>query len=151
MSPSADSTTGHAGDTAHPGRKPEHAVPGPEPVWLVTRFSAVDDTAARKLLDELRAIEVSVVAEPGHLAYNVFADQDDPRNLYVIETWAGAGDAERHEDLVIGDGTVERVAPLLTGPLRTLSLRPVETDGATHQPAPVTGHAGPHGKEAEQK
>ncbi|MFE2541678.1 putative quinol monooxygenase [Actinacidiphila glaucinigra] len=115
MSPSADSTTGHTGGTAHSGRKLEHAVPGPEPVCLVTRFSAVDNTAARELLDELRAIEVSVVAEPGHLVYNVFADQDDPKNLYVIETWTSAADAKRHEDLVIGDGTVERVAPLLTG------------------------------------
>jgi len=149
MSPSADSTTGHTGGTAHPGRKLDHAVPGPESVCLVTRFSAVDDTAARGLLDELRAIAVSVVAEPGHLTYKVFADQDDPKNLYVIETWAGATDAQRHEDLVLGNGAVERVDPLLTGPLRTLSLRPVATDGATHQPAPVTGHAGSNGKEAE--
>lgn len=149
MSPSADTTTGHTGGTSHSGRMLEHAVPGPEPVCLVTRFSAVDDTTARELLDELRAIEVSVVAEPGHVAYNVFADQDDPKNLYVIETWTNATDAKRHEDLVVGDGTVERVAPLLTGPLRTLSLRRVGTDSATHQPAPVTGHAGPNGKEAE--
>ncbi|WP_329187990.1 putative quinol monooxygenase [Actinacidiphila glaucinigra] len=149
MSPSADSTTGHTGGTAHSGRKPAPAVPSP--VCLVTRFSAVDDTAARELLDELRAIEVSVVAEPGHLTYTVFADQDDPKDLYVIETWAGAADAQRHEDLVIGDGTVERVAPLLTGPLRTLALRLVDTDGTPHQPAPVTGHAGPNGKEAGQQ
>ncbi|WP_431964240.1 hypothetical protein [Actinacidiphila sp. bgisy160] len=74
-----------AGRTAFHGRRralrPEAGVsaPGPEPGCLVTRLSAVDDTAARELLDELRAIEVTVVAEPGHLAYNVFADQDDPR------------------------------------------------------------------------
>nr|WP_272923762.1 antibiotic biosynthesis monooxygenase [Streptomyces sp. SID3343] len=126
-----------------------HAVPSAEPVCLVTRFSAVDDTAARGLFDELRAIAVSVVAEPGHLTYSVFADRDDPKNLYVIETWAGASDARRHEDLVLGNGTVERVTPLLAGPLRTLTLRPVATDSATHQPAPVKGRAGSNGKEAE--
>jgi quinol monooxygenase YgiN len=126
----------------------DHAVPGPEPVCLVTRFSAVDDTAARGLLNELRAMAMSVAVEPGHLTYGVFADQDDPKNLYVIETWAGATEARRHEDLVLGNGTVKRVAPLLTGPLRTLTLRPVATDDATHQPAPVTGRAGSNGKEA---
>ncbi|MEU0971392.1 antibiotic biosynthesis monooxygenase [Streptomyces sp. NPDC005917] len=149
MSPSSDSTIGHAGGAVHPGRKLEHAVSGPEPVCLVTRFSAVDDAAARGLLDELRAIAVSVVAEPGNLTYGVFADQDDPRDLYVIETWAGATDARRHEDLVLGNGTVKRVTPLLTGSLRTVTLRPVATDDATHQPAPVTGRAGFNGKEAE--
>jgi quinol monooxygenase YgiN len=126
-------------------------VSGLEPVCLVTRFSAVDDVAALRLLDELRAIAVSVVAEAGHLTYNVFADQDDPKSLYVIETWACAADAQRHADLVLGDGTVERVAPLLRGPLRTITLKPVETDGATHQPAPVRGDAGSNGKEAEKE
>lgn len=159
MSPSADSTIGHAGGTVHPDRKPNHAVPSPEPapkpepepVCLVTRFSAVDDTAARGFLDELRAIAVSVVAERGHLTYNVFADRDDPKNLYVIETWACASDAQRHEDLVLGNGTVERVTPLLAGPLRTLALRPVATDSATQPPAPVRGHVGSNVKEAEQE
>jgi quinol monooxygenase YgiN len=151
VSPSSDSTIGQAVGTARPVQEPEHAVPGPGPVRLVTRFPAVDDSAAARLLDELRATTVSVEAEPGHLTYDVFADQDDPRSLYVIETWADASDAKRHEDLVLGNGTAERVAPLLTGPLRTLTLRPVATDGARHQPAPLTGRAGSNDKEAERK
>ncbi|WP_329459858.1 putative quinol monooxygenase [Streptomyces sp. NBC_01497] len=153
MSASADSTVGHAGHTVQTGRERGQAVPGPDPVCLVTRFTAVDDAAARGLLDELRAIEGSVVAEYGHLTYDVFADQDHPLDLYVIETWAGATDAQRHEDLVLGNGTVQRVMPLLTAPLRTLTLLPVATDsaGATYRPAPVRAQSGSNDKEAEQE
>jgi quinol monooxygenase YgiN len=149
VSTSAERTIGHAGSTAHPVQKPGRAVPNPERVCLLTRFSAVDDTAAGRLLDELRGIAVSVVAEAGHLTYDVFADQADPRNLYVVETWAGASDARRHEELVLGNGAVERVTPLLTGPLQTLTLLPVATGSAIGQPVPVTGQAGIN-KEAEQ-
>lgn len=128
-----------------------HAEPSPEPVCLVTRFAAVDDSAARGVSDELRAIAVSVVAEPGHLSYEIFADQDDPRNFYVIETWAGISHARRHEDLVLDNGAVERVVPLLTDAPRTLTLRPITTDNPTRQPASDTGQAGFNDKEAEQQ
>ncbi|WP_225625933.1 putative quinol monooxygenase [Streptomyces werraensis] len=150
MISSAEGVTEQAGGDVHPDRRPEHAVPGPEPVCLVTRFSAVDDSAARQLLDELRAIAASVAAEPGHLTYEVFADSNNPQDLHVIETWASASDARRHEDLVVDSGAVERVAPFLTEPLRPLTLRSVATGGPAGEPASAdTGHAGLNDKEAE--
>ncbi|WP_197376862.1 putative quinol monooxygenase [Mycolicibacterium baixiangningiae] len=151
MTPSAEGAIGPADGDLHPDRRPDHAGPGSGPVCLVTQFAAVDDSAARRLQNELQALAASVVTEPGHLSYEVFADQDDPKNLYVIETWASASSARRHEDLVLNNGTVERVAPLLTGALQTLTLRPVATANPTREPASDTGHAGFNDKEAEYK
>jgi hypothetical protein len=71
MSQTTDSTTGHAGDTAHQVDRSADARTSPEPVWLLTRFSAIDDAAARTLADELRTTAASVVARPGELTYGV--------------------------------------------------------------------------------
>lgn len=113
MSQPTDGTNGHAGTTA-------------QPVCLLTRFSAVDDAAARGLAEALRGTAASVVTEPGHLTYDVLVDQADPTTLYVVETWASAEDAHRHEERVVTDGGVERVAPLLAEELTTMTLRPLQ-------------------------
>ncbi len=135
MSLSAQNTGGHPSGPVHQGRLPADAATSPDQVCLVTRFSAVDDAALRKLVDELRATAASVVTEPGHVTYGVFTDQANARALYVIETWASAADARRHEELVVDNGAVARVAPLLAEELRTHTLRPVDLDGHAGQAA----------------
>jgi quinol monooxygenase YgiN len=138
MSQTMDSTTGHAGDTVHQVDRPADATTSPELACRLTRFSAIDDAAARRLPMNC-ARPRSVITEPGHLTYGVFVDQTDATSLYVVESWASASDAHQHEELVVAGGTVERVVPLLAEELTTLTLRPVTTDdfgGGGTRPAP---------------
>lgn len=100
-----------------------------EVVCLLTRFRAVDDVAVRELAAELRVTAAAVEAEPGHRSYNVFVDQDDPTSLYVVEAWASAADARRHAELVVTNGAVQRVAPLLAEELTTRTLHPLPSEG----------------------
>ena len=93
-------------------------------VSLLTWFSAVDASAARGVEDELRRMAQGVPDEPGHLFYEVYADEA-AATLYVVETWATSEDARRHQERVETTEAVGRVAPLLQKAPRTLTLRPV--------------------------
>ncbi len=97
-------------------------------VRLLTRFRAVDDQAAKQVTDALRTIADGIAAEPGHTTYDVFAVDGDPTLLYVLETWASAADADRHARLVLDDGSVDRVLPLLGERLATMTLTPVVSE-----------------------
>jgi quinol monooxygenase YgiN len=101
---------------------------------LLTRLRAVDEDAARQTTDLLRATAAAVAAEQGHLRYDVFAVEGDPATLYVFEAWASADDARRHADLVLSNGAVDRVLPLLREPLDTVTLIPIVCHAATGEP-----------------
>lgn len=108
------------------------------PTTLLTRFTAVDENAAEQTTDLLRATAAAVVAEPGHLSYDVFAVEGDPATLYVLEAWASAHDAGRHADLVLSNGAVDRVLPLLRAPLDTVTLIPIVSHAAAGVPGELT-------------
>lgn len=92
---------------------------------LRTRFRAVDDDAARQIGDLLRGTAAAAASEPGLLSYDVFAVVGDPTTLYVLEAWESVDDARRHADLVLGNGGVDRVLPLLRERLDTVTLVPI--------------------------
>jgi quinol monooxygenase YgiN len=101
-------------------------------VHLLTRFRAVDEDAARQTTELLRGTAAAVASEHGHLTYDVSAVEGDPTTLYVLETWASAVDARRHADLVLDNGAVDRVLPLLRERLDTVTLVPIASHAAGH-------------------
>lgn len=74
------------------------------------------------MADGLRTIAEGSANESGHGTYDIFAVENDPTVLYVLETWASVDDAHHHADLVLNDGTVDRVLPLLGERLETVTL-----------------------------
>ncbi|WP_249998564.1 putative quinol monooxygenase [Actinoplanes sp. M2I2] len=98
------------------------------PICLVSRFEAVDAAAFHTLVDELRKTAASVTDEPGHVAYELLIELSTARTLYVVERWATEADARRHEQLVVSNGAVDRVAPLLAEPINTVTLAPVPAE-----------------------
>lgn len=101
---------------------------------ILTRFRALDEKAARETADLLRETAAAVAAEQGHLRYDAFAVEGDPATLYVFEAWASADDARRHADLVLSNGAVDRVLPLLRERIDTVTLIPIASDVATDEP-----------------
>lgn len=98
---------------------------------LRTRFRAVDEDAARQVGDLLRSTAVAAASEQGHLSYEAVAVEGDPTTLYVLEAWASVDDARRHADLVLGNGGVDRVLPLLRERLDTVTLVPIASSALT--------------------
>ncbi len=51
--------------------------------------------------------------------------------MYVLEAWVSIDDARRHADLVLGNGGVDRVLPLLRERLDTVTLIPIASSAPT--------------------
>jgi quinol monooxygenase YgiN len=111
----------------------------PRAVRLLTRFQAVDEDAALHAAELLRGTAAAVASEHGHLTYDLSAVEGDPTTLYVLETWASADDARRHADVVLDNGAVDRVLPLLPERLDTVTLLQIASHAAGDDPGGEAG------------
>ena len=53
----------------------------------------------RRVLEQLRALRIRCLDEPGYITGETLRDSEDPNNLVVISTWFGLGDWRRWTDL----------------------------------------------------
>ena len=84
-------------------------------VKIIARISAKTETAA-----ELRQILVALVppsrAEAGCVAYELFQDDDDPRDFITFETWADGAAADAHLATPHVAAAIARAGSLLAQP-----------------------------------
>lgn len=92
------------------------------PVTLLSKLRANDESAAVEISRRLKALERTVPTEPGNLGYAVFRTTEDRTLFYIQESWSGPEDAARHVDRIAADPAVRKSATLLAGPIETVTL-----------------------------
>lgn len=94
-------------------------------VTLLTRFDTKNRASADDIKTVLLDLSDKVRSEPGYVSYQAFSTEDEPPVFWVLESWDKQEDADRHGQLVVANGTIERATPALSGPIATSSLSPL--------------------------
>ena len=64
--------------------------------FLYAEFVAVDDAAAAKVDELLRALTIAVRAEPGNIAFDAYRKQGNPNAFFVYEIYANDAAFQSH-------------------------------------------------------
>lgn len=76
----------------------------------------------RRVLEQLRALRIRCLDEPGYITGETLRDSEDPNNLVVISTWFGLGDWRRWTTSADRQKFESQIRQHLVGPERVRVL-----------------------------
>ena len=92
-------------------------------VTVLTKFEAVDQSAAEKLERIFKKLINEVKEEQGYVSYEVLAEKNEPHSYFIFEKLYTESDLQKHADHVERNGYIEQVIPLISNSLANIILK----------------------------
>ncbi|MGS2763701.1 putative quinol monooxygenase [Sinomicrobium sp. M5D2P9] len=92
-------------------------------VAVLTKFEAVDKSAAEKLESIFKKLICEVKEEQGYISYEVYSEKNEPHIYFIFEKWHAESDLQKHADNVEGKGYMEQALPLISNSPENIILK----------------------------